>query len=100
MMSLPNLLLPGQVGGFIMREPQRKIMIKDTFNTVASGYDNRASRFFLESAKHLVTYLDLKGNESVLDVATGTGYAALAIAENMAHGHVTGIDFSVGMTAQ
>ena len=99
-MPLPNLLLPGQVGGFIMREQQRKIMIKDTFNTVAGGYDNRASRFFLESAKHLATYLALKGNESVLDVATGTGYAALAIAENMPHGHVTGIDFSVGMLAQ
>lgn len=99
-MRLPNLLLPGQVGGFIMREQQRKVMIKDTFNTVAGGYDNRALRFFLESAKHLAAHLDLKGHESVLDVATGTGYAALAIAKNLAQGHVTGIDFSAGMLAQ
>ncbi len=83
-----------------MNEQQRKVMIKETFNTVASGYDNRALRFFHQSAEHLVTYLDLNGNASVLDIATGTGYAALAVAKNIPHGHVTGIDFSTGMLTQ
>jgi ubiquinone/menaquinone biosynthesis C-methylase UbiE len=40
------------------------------------------------------SYLNLKGDEHVLDVATGTGYAAMAIAGNLPDGKVTGIDFT------
>lgn len=83
-----------------MREQERKVMIRETFNTVAGGYDNHALRFFMQSAKHLVSCLGLKGNENVLDVATGTGYAALEVAQGIGQGHVTGIDFSVGMLEQ
>ena len=83
-----------------MHEQQRKTMIKETFNTVASGYDNSASRFFSQSAEHFAACLELKGHESVLDVATGTGYAALAVAKHITQGQVTGIDFSAGMLAQ
>jgi len=75
-------------------------MLKETFNTVSGGYDNKALRFFPESARHLAASLVLKGNEQVLDVATGTGHAALALAARVPRGRVTGVDFSSGMLDQ
>ena len=83
-----------------MNEQQRKAMIKETFDTVAGAYDSKALRFFPESAKHLAARLGLKGNEQVLDVATGTGHAALALAAGLPQGRVTGVDLSPGMLAQ
>ena len=83
-----------------MDEQERKAMFRKTFDTVANGYDTAALRFFSESVKHLRSLLHLKGDEDVLDVATGTGHAALEIARYLPGGHVHGIDFSSGMLAQ
>jgi ubiquinone/menaquinone biosynthesis C-methylase UbiE len=83
-----------------MDEQYLKKKIQDSFNTVADGYDSPALRFFSESAKLLPQYLSLKGNEHVLDVATGTGNAALALAGVLKDGLITGIDFSEGMLAR
>jgi len=83
-----------------MNEQERKKMVRDTFNTVAPGYDRPALRFFSESADFMAGFLNLEGNEHVLDVATGTGCAALAIAQRIPGGRVTGIDFSEQMLAQ
>ncbi|MCI5144792.1 MAG: methyltransferase domain-containing protein [Candidatus Electrothrix sp. AR3] len=83
-----------------MDEQEIKELFKNTFNTVADGYDHPAIRFFSESAKNISSYLNLEGNEHVLDVATGTGCAALAVVKDLPHGHVTGIDFSKGMLSQ
>ncbi len=44
--------------------------------------------------------LALRGDEQVLDVATGTGHAALELAARLPRGRVTGVDFSAGMLAQ
>ncbi len=83
-----------------MDEQERKIMFKKTFDTVAEGYDNEAMRFFPASARHISSLLNLKGDEHVLDVATGTGNTALILAERLPDGRVTGIDFSSGMLLQ
>ncbi|MEJ2692005.1 MAG: class I SAM-dependent methyltransferase [Candidatus Thiodiazotropha sp.] len=77
-----------------------KELYKSTFNAVSDGYGHSAMRFFPESAKQISQYLNLKGDEQVLDVATGTGYVALTIAKELPDGHVTGIDFSSGMLTQ
>lgn len=83
-----------------MSDQERKSLIRKTFNTVADGYDNHALRYFSDSAKHLATCLDLKGDERALDVATGTGSNALVLARHLLSGHVTGVDFSEGMLKQ
>jgi len=82
-----------------MDEQERKQQIKATFNTVANGYDCQALRYFSESGRHLAATLNLKGTEQVLDVATGTGCAALELARQLPNGHVTAVDFSPGMLA-
>ncbi len=83
-----------------MNEEQKTEVLKQTFDSVSNVYDGQALRFFLESAKHLSTCLELRGDEHVLDVATGTGNAALAIANCLPMGRVTGVDFSCGMLDQ
>ena len=83
-----------------MDEQERKLHIKNTFNTVSEGYDNPALRFFFNSAKQLPDIFQFKGDEHILDVATGTGIAALELARAVPLGKVTGIDFSDGMLSQ
>jgi len=83
-----------------MDELQRKRLLKETFDTVSGGYDGKALRFFPNSAAQLAVVLGLRGEEQVLDVATGTGHAALALAACLARGRVTGVDFSPGMLEQ
>ena len=83
-----------------MNADQVKAMLKDTFNTVAGVYDNPVLRFFPASARHLADLLRLHGDEHVLDVATGTGHAALELAARLPRGRVMGVDFSAGMLEQ
>jgi ubiquinone/menaquinone biosynthesis C-methylase UbiE len=83
-----------------MNDQQRKAMLRETFNTVSSGYDGTALRFFPESARRLAALFDLRGDEEVLDVATGTGHAAMALAARLPGGRVTAVDFSPGMLEQ
>jgi len=83
-----------------MDEQQKKSMLKETFNTVADGYDNKALRFFPASAAHLASLLGLQGSEQVIDVACGTGHATMAVAKLLPQGRVTATDFSPKMLAQ
>lgn len=81
-------------------DSNRREMVQKTFDTVAQGYDNPAIRFFADSVPPLVDYLGLRGDECILDVATGTGNAALEFARHLPRGKVHGIDFSAGMLAR
>jgi ubiquinone/menaquinone biosynthesis C-methylase UbiE len=86
-----------------VRDPMddnQKRAIKQTFETVAGGYDNHALRFFTAGAAHMADRLPLRGDEEVLDVACGTGHVALAIAQRLPSGRVTAVDFSPGMLAR
>src|SRR5512147_2911626 len=83
-----------------MDEQQLKTMVKETFDVVSASYDSRELRFFPESAKNMAGLLSLRGDEHVLDVACGTGNAALAIAPRLPRGRVTAADFSSGMLEQ
>jgi ubiquinone/menaquinone biosynthesis C-methylase UbiE len=83
-----------------MDELQRRAMLKDTFDTVSSGYDNQALRFFPRSAECMADLLELRGDEHVLDVACGTGHAAIALARSLRQGRITAVDFSPGMLDQ
>ncbi len=83
-----------------MDEQQQKALLKSTFDSVSGGYDGRELRFFKASAQLLAEFLELRGDERVLDVATGTGNEALAIAPLVPRGRVTGVDFSAGMLQQ
>jgi ubiquinone/menaquinone biosynthesis C-methylase UbiE len=80
--------------------PEQKAAIRDTFNIVAEGYDNPSFRFFSISAEQMVACLELRGDEHVLDVATGTGHVAFQLAHRLSWGRVTAIDFSERMLAQ
>jgi ubiquinone/menaquinone biosynthesis C-methylase UbiE len=80
-----------------MEQQDRKQQIRETFDAVAEGYDTPALRFFAENPRHLAEYLALQGDEHLLDVATGTGNVALALAGLLPGGRVTGVDFASAM---
>ncbi len=81
-------------------EIQRKQMIQNTFNTVADAYGQGASHFFHLSGETMAELLELEGHESILDVASGTGAAAIPTAKRLTQGSVTAVDFSSGMLEQ
>jgi len=83
-----------------MDERQKMTLLKETFDTVSGGYDDKALRFFSNSAQNLASILKLRGGEHVLDVACGTGHASLAMAGMLPNGRVTSTDFSPGMLSQ
>ncbi len=83
-----------------MTDDSRKKMITQGFDTVAAGYDHPSLAFFPQTAKSMMSFLNLQSNDQLLDVCTGTGVIALAASEQLVQGHVTGIDLSTGMLAQ
>lgn len=80
---------------------QFKQRTRAIFDLVATGYDNPAQRFFPFCADRMIHLLNLQPGEKVLDIATGTGMAAIAAAQRVAPGgRVHGIDFSENMLAK
>jgi len=74
--------------------------IRETFETVAAGYDNRSLRFFQDSARGMAAYFSSRESIHLLDVATGTGNAAITLASNLPQAKITGVDFSPAMLAR
>jgi len=77
---------------------QHKAAVSENFNIVAPGYDNPAQRYFPMSADRMAEYLKPKPGNRVLDIATGTGMVASAMAQAiLPDGRVQGIDLSSAM---
>ena len=79
---------------------QQKQQVSSVFNAVAEEYDCSALRFFTLTAEAMVSQLKPDADWAVLDVATGTGELAIALAKALGQGRVTGIDLSSAMLAQ
>jgi ubiquinone/menaquinone biosynthesis C-methylase UbiE len=79
---------------------EHKQQIAAVFNSVAGDYDSPALRFFPCTADAMVEYLQPCPDWKVLDVATGTGVLAIALAQAVQQGRVMGIDLSAGMLAR
>lgn len=72
-----------------------------TYNMAAAGYDNCSLRFFPSCASRLIELSGLCHGQKVLDVATGTGAAALAASGRVGStGRVTGVDIAGEMLEQ
>jgi len=78
-------------------EAQRRAVVS-LFDEVAAGYDSPALRFFPFSADRTVARLRPPPGAKVLDVATGTGALAVALAQAVGpQGRVMAIDLSPAM---
>ncbi len=74
---------------------QHKRWVAASFDQAAANYDAYARRYHRLSASRLVEVANLKKGQNILDIATGTGAAAIAAAEIVApEGQVIGIDIS------
>jgi ubiquinone/menaquinone biosynthesis C-methylase UbiE len=77
---------------------QQKAGITSLFDELAAGYDAPALRFFPFCADRLVAYVQPAPGQKVLDVATGTGAVAVAMAQAVGpEGRVHAIDLSEAM---
>lgn len=77
---------------------QYKNAVRQTFDGLASSYDNASTRFFPFSADRLVSFVKPRPGSKVLDVATGTAAVAVAFAQAVGtQGRVSGVDFSSAM---
>ena len=65
----------------------------------AVEFDQRAGKSDIRGklGEHLIDVLELKGNEWVLDIATGTGRFAKPVAEGLKDGKVIGLDQAMAM---
>jgi ubiquinone/menaquinone biosynthesis C-methylase UbiE len=78
-----------------------KERVAAVYNLAAPGYDKPAIRFFPRCAARLVDLAGISPGDHVLDIATGTGVAALsAIVRVGSAGHVSGVDIAEDMLAQ
>lgn len=79
---------------------EHKQHITSVFNAVAGDYDSAALRFFPLTADSMVSCLKPRQDWNILDVATGTGALAIALAQAVGQGQVMGIDLSESMLAR
>lgn len=71
---------------------------REQFDRQAALYDNRWAKWSDALLTQMLAWADPQPQWRVLDVATGTGYTALALAPHVAH--VTGADVSPNMLGQ
>lgn len=72
--------------------------VRDMFDSIAPAYDfmNRAMTFGIDKSwrRRAVRIVGRFGPDNILDVATGTGDLAIALAKAVDGSHITGIDLS------
>ena len=94
----------GQLGGRPVPCSWRFISgpVRKFFDSVAVGWDESVRSDSPEYLEPLVAALDrLEASPGrILDIGTGTGAAALELADRYPDAEVVGIDISVGMVAQ
>ncbi len=80
---------------------QHKQNVARIFDNVAHGYDNPSQRFFQFCADQLVASIKPRPGSKLLDIATGTGAAAMAAAQSVGpSGRIQAIDLSEKMLDQ
>src|SRR5262245_36997379 len=71
------------------------------FDLVAEGYDRPSLRAFVTGAERLAELASVGSGQAVLDVASGTGHAAVAAARAVGpQGRVLAVDASAEMCAR
>lgn len=76
----------------------QQVKVAQLFDQLADSYDCAALRFFPFTADQLARRLAPQPGEKILDVATGTGAVAVAVAQRLqGGGRVMGVDFSERM---
>lgn len=80
---------------------QKGEQVRAMFNNIAPAYDfmNRAMTLGVDKSwrKHTVKTVAATNPSTILDVATGTGDLAIALAEASPEAKITGVDLSEGM---
>ena len=75
---------------------------REAWNRYSAGWkkwDNLIMNLMRPVGDRMINILDLKGNENVLDVASGTGEPGLTMSKLLPEGRVTAIDLSENMAA-
>src|SRR5262245_59376925 len=82
-----------------MQLDAHKSAVAKAYGLASAGYNKPALKFFSQGAEALVDFAGLSRGQKVLDVATGTGHAALyaGIKVGPEHGAVVGIDIAEEM---
>jgi len=86
------------VGGRERSEIEARV--RATFDAVAEGYDHPLASWFDRTAQAITDEAALAPGMEVLDLATGTGKVALALAASEPSARVLGVDLSPRMLAQ
>ena len=75
-----------------------KTAVAHAYDLASAGYNKPALKFFVQAAEALVDFAGLTRGQRVLDVASGTGHAALYAAKKVGgEGSVVGIDIAEKM---
>jgi ubiquinone/menaquinone biosynthesis C-methylase UbiE len=83
-----------------MSKEQRRQFVEKTFDTVAEGYDHPSLSWFDQTAAAINDVANIQANQSVLDIACGTGKVTTALAMHQNKPAVTAVDLSAGMLEQ